>query len=195
MNDKLTEQDLQYIAEKLQVEVAALKAVQQVETGGRGGFLAPGKPVILFEGHIFWRRLKEKGMNPESYACGNEDILYPKWEKRYYKGGIREYDRLEKARNIDREAADASTSWGMFQIMGANYVVCGCSSVEEFVRAMCESEKKQLELAAEFIKRGGMLSALQNKNWAEFARQYNGAAYRENMYDRKLEKTYIKYRL
>ncbi|WP_371413546.1 MULTISPECIES: N-acetylmuramidase domain-containing protein [Bacteroides] len=31
---------------------------------------------------------------------GNENILYPKWEKGHYKGGIGEYDRLEQARKI-----------------------------------------------------------------------------------------------
>lgn len=33
----------------LEVEVAALKAVEKVERGGKGGFWVPGKPVILLE--------------------------------------------------------------------------------------------------------------------------------------------------
>nr|WP_262924348.1 N-acetylmuramidase domain-containing protein [Segatella copri] len=31
---------------------------------------------------------------------GNEDILYPKWTKTHYQGGLKEYDRLERARVI-----------------------------------------------------------------------------------------------
>lgn len=97
ITERLTEEDFILVARLLDVEVAALKAVQQVETGGRGGFFAPGKPAILFEGHIFWNQLKKRNINPESHVKGNENILYPKWEKGHYKGGMGEYDRLEQA--------------------------------------------------------------------------------------------------
>ena len=192
-NEKLTEEDFRLVAKLLDVEVAALKAVQKVETGGRGGFFAPGKPAILFEGHIFWSQLKRKGIHPETHIAGNENILYPKWEKGHYKGGIGEYDRLEQARKIDREAADASASWGMFQIMGFNYITCGEESLEDFVKSMMESESKQLLLSGRFIKQSGILPALQNKNWVEFAKRYNGPAYAQNKYDEKLEAAYKQY--
>lgn len=189
----LTERDFELVAKLLDCETAALKAVQQVETGGRGGFFAPGKPAILFEGHIFWSQLKKKGIDPESHVAGNERILYPKWEKGHYKGGIGEYDRLEQARKIDRDAADASASWGMFQIMGFNHAACGENSVRSFVDAMCESELKQLLLSGRFIRQAGMLPALQAKDWAEFAKRYNGPAYAQNNYDKKLAEAYKKY--
>lgn len=190
---QLTEDDFKLVARLLDCETAALKAVQKVGTGGKGGFFSSGKPAILFEGHIFWSQLKKKGINPESHVAGNEQILYPKWEKGHYKGGIGEYDRLEQARKIDREAADASASWGMFQIMGFNYAACGESSVESFVNAMCESEFKQLVLSARFIKQAGMLPALQAKDWAEFAKHYNDPAYAQKNYDKKLAEAYQKY--
>lgn len=190
---RLTDENSTQIAELLGCEPAVLKAVQQVETGGRGGFFSPGKPAILFEGHIFWTQLKKRGSNPEYYVKGNENILYPKWEKGRYKGGIGEYDRLEQARKINREAADASASWGMFQIMGFNYAACGEESIESFVRSMCESEFKQLLLTANFIKKNSqMLQALQAKDWAVFAKCYNGPAYAQNSYDVKLEAAYLK---
>lgn len=188
---RLIDEDFTQVAELLGCEPAALKAVQQVETGGRGGFFSPGRPAILFEGHIFWTQLKKRGSNPEDYVKGNENILYPKWEKGHYKGGIGEYDRLEQARKINREAADASASWGMFQIMGFNYAACGEESIESFVRSMCESEFKQL-----FIKKNSqMLQALQARDWAVFAKCYNGPAYAQNRYDVKLEAAYQKYSL
>lgn len=193
---RLIDEDFTQVAELLGCEPAALKAVQQVETGGRGGFFSPGKPAILFEGHIFWTQLKKRGSNPEDYVKGNENILYPKWEKGHYKGGIGEYDRLEQARKINREAADASASWGMFQIMGFNYAACGEESIESFVRSMCESEFKQLLLTANFIKKNSqMLQALQARDWAVFAKCYNGPAYAQNRYDVKLEAAYQKYSL
>lgn len=190
---RLTDDDFNQISQILTCELAALKAVQQVETGGRGGFFAPGKPAILFEGHIFWSQLKKRGLNPADYVTSNETILYPKWSRQYYKGGIGEYDRLEQARKINREAADASASWGLFQIMGFNYAACGEKSVESFVASMCESEFKQLVLFARFMKQAGMLPALQAKNWAEFAKRYNGPAYAQNRYDVKLAEAYRKF--
>ena len=77
--ERLTEEDFILVARLLDVEVAALKAVQQVETGGRGGFFAPGKPAILFEGHIFWNQLKKRNINPESHVKGNENIIKAVW--------------------------------------------------------------------------------------------------------------------
>lgn len=190
---ELTEEDFQLAAQLLDVEPAALKAVKEVESGRYGGFLPSGRPVILFEGHIFWKQLKQNGKNPETYARGNEDILYPKWTKAHYKSGEAEYDRLEKARLIDRDAADASASWGMFQIMGFNHKACGENTVAGFVEMMCKSELHQLLLSARFIKNSGMLFALQQKNWADFAKRYNGPAYAQNKYDQKLAAAYNKY--
>ena len=61
--------------------------------------------------------------------------------------------------------------------MGFNYTACGEKNVESFVATMHESELKQLILAARFIRQAGILPALQTKNWAEFARRYNGPVY------------------
>ena len=72
--ERLTDDDFNRISQMLGCEFAALKAVQQVETGGKGGFFAPGKPAILFEGHIFWSQLKKRGLNPADYVTGNKTI-------------------------------------------------------------------------------------------------------------------------
>lgn len=121
----LSEQDFQRAADCLGIEVATIKAVQEVESGGRGGFLPSRRPPILFEGHIFWRELKNRGIDPRSVQAGNEDIVYEQWTRSYYLGGEKEYHRLEKALKIHEEAALASASWGMFQIMGNNFAECG----------------------------------------------------------------------
>lgn len=192
-NQSLTEDDFKLTAQLLDCEPAALMAIQEVETGKCGGFFELGKPAILFEGHIFWSQLKKRGIDPNKYVVGNESILYPKWSKSHYKGGIAEYDRLEQARRIHSEAADSSASWGMFQIMGFNYVVCGEKSVADFVNMMHKSELHQLLLSARFIKSGGMLPALQQKKWTEFAKRYNGSQYAQNEYDKKIVTAYEKF--
>ena len=191
---KLTEEDFKRCADALGIEVATIKAVQEVETGNRGGFVAPNRPAILFEGHIFWNQLKKKGLNPENYVKGNEDILFPKWEPQYYKNAMEEYARLEKARTIHEEAAICSASWGLFQIMGFNYAACGCRTAQEFVEEMSLNEGRQLDLFTTFLKTNGWAKFLRTLNWAEFARHYNGPQYTKNKYDEKLLKAYMKYK-
>lgn len=193
--ERLSAADFDLIASILDLETAALKAVQEVETGGKGGFFAPGKPAILFEGHVFWSELKKRGIKPEDHLEGNENILYPKWVRTHYLGGIREYGRLEQARKINRDAADSSASWGMFQVMGYNYAACGETSVASLVAAMVASEFNQLILAGRFIKQSKVMhTALKEKDWATFARGYNGAGYKENNYDVKMATAYQKFR-
>ena len=172
-------------------EVEALKAVIKVESNG-SGFFGPGKPAILFEGHIFWKYLREDAhVNPADYVSGNEDIVYPEWTKSYYKGGMAEYDRLERAKAIHETAALKSTSWGMLQIMGFNYAACGCESVQELVKLMSESADNQILLGSKFINSNSeMKNALINKDWTTFARKFNGPKYYENKYDRKLQAAY-----
>ena len=60
---------------------------------------------------------------------------------------------------------------------------------------MCESECKQLLLFANFIQKNPpMLRVLQSKDWAAFAKCYNGPAYAQNRYDVKLVEAYQKYK-
>ncbi|MCC8088688.1 MAG: N-acetylmuramidase family protein [Rikenellaceae bacterium] len=192
--DKLTYSDFILAASLLDEETACLKAVQKVETGGRGGFFAPGKPAILFEGHIFWRELEKRSINPDRYVSGNENILYKKWEKGHYKGGLKEYERLERALLIHEEAALCSASWGMFQIMGFNYKQCGENSVKTFVDAMKESEQRQLRLMTAFLnKNPKMIDCLVKLDWKGFSALYNGPSYAENGYDKKLKAAYAEY--
>lgn len=190
---QLTRSAIQTFADQLGVEYCAIKAVITVETSGKA-FLADGRPVILFEGHVFWRELNRLALNArEIYNADRSirDILYPTWTKEHYKGGAAEYERLNRAIEINREAALRSASWGLFQIMGFNFPLCGCGSVEEFVAAQADINA-QLRLAATFLKNAGHVPALITKNWPEFARRYNGPAYAENGYDKKLQKAYEK---
>ena len=187
----LKKEDFIRTARILGCETAALQAVQKVETGGRGGFLMCGKPTILFEGHVFWQQLKKRGIDPNRYLQDNEDILYLKWTKAWYKGGIGEWERLERAKAIHEEAALCSASWGMFQVMGFNHQACGEASVRSFVSKMSTSEEEQLILTAIFMRNNArMKAALAQKDWQTFARLYNGSGYKANRYDVKLRQAY-----
>lgn len=190
---KLTEKDFERVAQLLGVEVAVVKAVQEVETGGRGGFYSSGRPRILFEGHVFWERLEKRKIDPTTLVAGNENILYKKWTREHYLKGEREYERLEKAMKINEEAALESASWGMFQIMGYNYAICNYRNVRDYVDAMKKSETAQLEAFAAYVKGNKQLAYLANQDWKGFARRYNGLCYADNHYDTKLEQAYLKY--
>lgn len=188
----LKEADITSIATQLGVEVPAIKAVYEVESKG-SGFLPDGRPKILFEGHIFWAQLKKRGKDPIQFSNSNEDILFPKWTKAYYKGNALEYERLSRAKSIDYEAALASASWGTFQIMGFNYKACGHDSILNYINSCYSSEGEHLKAFANFITSVGLLTYLKNKDWAAFAKGYNGAEYKQNNYDGKLATAYAKY--
>lgn len=185
--------DYSMFADLLSVSKAALYAVTEVETGNRGGFLSPGKPKILFEAHVFYKRLKNQGLDPEKYLPAHKNIVSKKWNKSLYKGGAKEWERLEEAQGINEEAALESASWGIFQIMGFNFSKCGCSNVFEFVSRMSEDEFQQFYLGIEFIRSSGLIPLLQKRDWAGFALRYNGPGYKENNYDAKLERAFKKY--
>lgn len=198
-NDKfLSEQDLQDFADQYELELATVKAVNEVESSGKG-FLLDGRPRILFEGHVFWRQLKKKGIDPKSLVSDKtQNILYEKWTKRHYEGGKQEYDRLEKAAGLsddDRvhDAAYEAASYGSFQIMGFHWKLLGYSSVDAYVSHQYTHEKAHLAAFGIFCKINHLMKHLKNKNWAAFAKGYNGPGYQQNKYDKKLEKAYLKY--
>jgi hypothetical protein len=181
-------------ARMLGVEEAAVRAVCEIESGGRSGFLDDGRPIILFEGHIFWRELKKRGIDPEQYRAEYDDVLFPKWDKSKYRGGAAEYDRLSKAAVINEEAALCSASWGMFQIMGFNHRLCGYDSVQEYIEAIKADAGNHLLSFARFLKSTGIDKPLRSLNWAGFAERYNGPGYKQNQYDEKLQNAYLKYK-
>lgn len=192
MKDKLTNEMIKDLANRLGIEPALLKAVQIVEAAGRDGFLSDGRPQILFEGHIMYKEFHKKFPDRDlDYLCKKfSTVFYPKWDKSKYFGGLGEYKRLELAKEIDEECALKATSWGMFQIMGFNHNLCGCKDVFDFVHKMSESHEKQLELMYYFMNNSGCLKELKEKDWAGFAKKYNGPEYAQNAYDQKLRNAY-----
>lgn len=194
----LSEQDLINFANFHNLELAIVKAVNEVESGGKG-FLVDGRPKILFEGHVFWRELERRNINCSNYLNNEtQSILYQNYTKKYYVGGKGEYDRLEKAADINpdtlfREAAYSSASWGLYQIMGFNAPSLGYASINDFVEKMYLNEGEHLKAFGLFLEQNNLIRILRNKNWTEFALRYNGKGYKTNKYDEKLMKAYIRY--
>lgn len=179
----LNAQDFRDVARSIGCEVAAVRAVVDVEAAG-SGFLRDGRPKILFEAHWF------SEFTSGEFDDSNDDISSPVWNRALYIGGVGEWDRIYRAVNLDREAALKSASWGLGQIMGFNHVAAGYPDVESFVRDMHESEGKQLAAMFNFIKSNRLDRFLIDRDWAGFARQYNGESFRVNRYDEKLADAY-----
>lgn len=185
MKNKLTLQDYKEAAKQLNCEVAVIRAVAEVESLG-DGFLPDGRPVILFERHRFHK------LSGGKWSKTNPDIS-SSTPGGYGKSGVHQHDRLAKASALNREYALMSASWGKFQIMGDNWKSLGYKSLQEFINAMYHSEQKQLDAFIRFVKANKLDDELRNKQWASFARQYNGPNYAINKYDIKLAAAYKKY--
>src|SRR5690606_1901420 len=166
----LDDEAIEAAAKKIGCQVAAVRAVIDVES--RGGFLSDKRPKILFERHYFSRLTKRK------FDASHPAISNSKWGG--YKGGAAEYARLAEAIKLDRDAALRSASWGAFQIMGDNYKICGFANVEDFVTAMVSGEPAQLDAFVSFVMKNGLADELIRLDWAGFARGYNGPAYKVN---------------
>lgn len=201
--DKLTEADFWAAATEANVTVADIKTVTEVESKG-SGFDDNGLPFILFEGHIFSR------LTNGVYDQAHPGISFPNWTRQWYAKGptptarnTKEHVRLQEAAALDREAALKSASWGLFQILGENHKSAGHGTVQSFVNAMYAGEGPQLNAFVNFIKnekkkrlngeRAYLVDSLREHRWADFAYGYNGPAYAQNQYDKKLAQAHATY--
>lgn len=183
---ELTDADFELVAAELGIEPATMKAVVSIEAGAAmKGFWAPGIPVINFDPTMY----RKYGPKAPSKA-GDKSAKVPEGLTGY---ALKEWTQLTKARHTNAQGADMGTFWGMFQIGGFNYKICGCNSVSEFVEKMSYSELEQLELFAVFIRNTGYLKYLKDKDWAKFARAYNGPSYAKRGYHTKMAKAYKKF--
>ncbi|MBD5301471.1 MAG: N-acetylmuramidase family protein [Bacteroides sp.] len=183
----LSEADYKLVAKELGVEVAAIKAVVEIEAGkSLHGFYAPGVPVINFDASMY-RTYASK----VSDKSGFKNMKVPDGLSGV---ALKEWTQLVNACKKNGQGGLMGTFWGMFQIGGFNYKQCGCSSVTEFVKLMSDSEFAQLELFAKFISNSGMVKDLRNKNWAAFARKYNGTSYARRGYHTRMAAAYSRYK-
>lgn len=197
----LTEEDYQDAADMVGLTRPHIKAVVKVEANGSGWFTdiratildldGPGGfidgsrlPKILFEALWFHR------LTGGIYTSTHPNISSRTWNRTLYLGGQAEYTRLHKAMMLNPEAALKSTSWGSGQIMGFNHKLAGYPDVFSFVDAMKRSERDHLMALVNFIKNSNLVDELKRKDWAGFARQYNGPGYAANNYHTKLEAAY-----
>ena len=178
----ITEEAFQAAALTLGCEVAAIKAVAKVEAP-KGPFLESGEPPVLFERHVFHR------LTGGRWSKAHPDISNPK--RGGYGKESQQHARLQRAAALDREAALKSASWGAFQIMGFNHEQAGHVALQGFINAMYRDADSQLQAFVSFIKSDPrLLRSIRAKDWAAFARVYNGSAYAEHGYHTRIAAAY-----
>ena len=180
----LTADDKAAAAQKLGVSVKHIDMLLKVESNGRS-FDDKGRPVILFEPHIFHRRTKGK-WSPTDYS-------YKDWgAKPYPKSFDARWRQMAAAAELDPVAALESASWGLFQVMGFHWQALGYASAQAFADAMTSGEPAQLDAVVRFITANNLKHALQLCRANEpdtcrgFARGYNGRGYEKNRYHVKM---------
>jgi N-acetylmuramidase len=185
---KLAASDYASAAKTLGAEAAAVHAVSEVESGGRTGFDAHKRPKILFETHHF--RVNSGGKfnasHPELTAPYSSPLRRASYNKDQWKV-------IHAAFALDPHAAVKSASWGMFQVLGENAKACGWKSLEQFVTDMFYSEGQHMRVFLGFCKANNLTRYLARKDWASFARGYNGASYADFAYDIKMAAAYKRY--
>lgn len=199
----ITEQEFKDAAAIIGCEVAAIRAVYEVEAAGKG-YLPDGRVKILFEGHRFWKQIVKSGQSPLAFITDHPEysnVLYQVWDKKQYKGGAAEWDRMSKAievcliLNLHPELALDSASYGSFQILGENSQLCGYESAHKMLTQYnLGGEGEQLASFCRFVKSTRLDDELRDKNWAKFAQGYNGSQFAANKYDVKLANAYNKYK-
>ncbi len=123
-------------------DVAAIRAVAQVEAGLQGAFISTSqdvvRPTILFEPHIFDRLTNGRFRAAKApFLSGPSAVLSrERWAPGTYGPFSAQYARFNAAAQLNRQAAIKATSWGLFQILGENYKRCGFEGPEDFVEAM-----------------------------------------------------------
>lgn len=191
----LTDKDYREVAKKLGVDVASIKAVVDIEAGAaHEGFWTEGKPIINFDLTVFRKRAAANNVNLSKAKQTYPEIFQSPNRKKYGSQQAAQWARLEQALKVDTITAIEGTFWGMFQIGGFNYKLCGTASPMEFAKKMSTSERDQLDLFANLLMSTGMVKPLRNHDWAGFARRYNGPAYAKRGYHTRMANAYAKFK-
>ena len=160
--------DYQSAADQIGAEVAAVKAIAEVESSGRG--FQNGRPIIRLEAHWFGK------LTGYQFNESHPHISCRAWTPSLAARNQGEaWAQFEEAASLDEGAAIQATSWGWPQVMGFNYTKLGYASPQEFRDAM-NTDAGQLDVFLRFIKSSPpILDAVKRHDWYTFALFYNGS--------------------
>ena len=186
----ITEEMYETYSEFLDIEIAALKAVIEVETDGNG-LDYDGRIIIRWEGHKFRQFLS----GAEREDAERKGYAYTYADRHNHPQPRDQAGRhllLMRAMEINPRAALMSISMGLGQVMGFHYAKLGFATPQEMFKVN-ETIDGQMQTMMRFIDAFGLVDELRALDWAGFARGYNGSNYKVNRYDEKLKAAYIKF--
>lgn len=157
------------------IEAAALKAVVEVESGGRAFTKIDGQemPLILYEYHVFYRYgALTHEQRKEAVRRG---LAAPSWgDLPYAKSQTARYNQLKRAAGINEQAAYAACSWGVGQVLGENAEWLGYGTPKAMAERTMQGIEGQVEVMLTFVRKRGISDELNARDWRGFARAYNG---------------------
>lgn len=168
------------------IELAAILAFIQTETGGQGFDPVTNKITIRFE--PTWFKKEAPGAPSGLWSNGTD-------------GQEGEWRAFDDAFSKNPDAAMKSTSIGLGQIMGFNFQRLGYSSVGAMWDDAKTGIERQVWQIVQFINTDKqLLAALQAKDWHTVATLYNGAGfmdidqkYNRVPYDKTMSQYYSQY--
>lgn len=178
--------DIPRLAHRIDVSEDHLRAFVEVESRAKG-FDSKGRPVMLFEPHVFYRCLPAAKRS----AAVKAGLAYSKWVPGKYPADS--YPRLLKAIEIDEDAALKACSIGLSQVLVENHSQVGYATPQAMWQAFMDDEEAHIEAMVQFILANGIDDDLRASRWEVVARAYNGPRYAENAYHTKMAKAYAKF--
>lgn len=173
-------------------------AIIDVESGGRVYYVVDGqnRPAILFEPHLFGRRLTE-GALTEALRLGlatksQKKNKYPKSQKERW-AQIAAAQALCQRHGLPDTIAFECASYGVGQVLGSHWKALGFADFSAFYDRMMSGAEGQIDIMLKYIVVNNMDDELRDGRWAGFFRGYNGPAYARLGYDRKIEAALIRY--
>jgi hypothetical protein len=173
-------------AAEFNVPAGNLAAMVEVESAGLVFATVNGepRPLILFEPHVFYRRLKGEERD-RAVAAG---LAYPSQGKKPYpKTQDERWGQVETAALISSEEAYQSTSYGVGQVMGYHWKALGYESLQAFLDTMFSGVGGQIDAMLRYCHANHLMDELRDGRWLALARGYNGPKFAKS-YGAKLER-------
>ena len=197
--DLLSPELIQSAAEELGCESEVIEAVLIVESINGSGFLPDGRVKILYERHVAARVLEKRGNRVSEILQQHPQLAkligFAPYKPGEYGKVTEQWAKLQKLAELpvsdSEECAIMACSWGAFQVLGENYESLKYDSAQAF-RAAVQTPEGQLDAFVRYIKTNKLQDALKKRDWAAFARGYNGKNYAKFGYDWKMQKEYVR---
>lgn len=174
-SSRLEKSDFVRVGEERGVEAWKLHGLTDIESR-RGGFDNDGRAIMVPELHKF------SEFTFQAYDKAHPDLSAKKWihpakvkpGHPYTLDNSGRWDVLARQAALSFDAAIKAASWGAFQIMGFNYKALNFDTPLELVRAIYEGERRQLDLAVQFLISQGGFEALLRGDYFRAAIVQNG---------------------